>query len=590
MNKLWTTLGCAALLAAGTAPALAAAQATTGSDTGSRADATFKALYTREWDWRQAQFDRDAGEHGPDHLPSISPAVQAKRKQYWSDVLAKLKTIDVDKLSAANQVNYKVYTYQIRSLYSDQKFQTWQMPFNGDTGFWTTLGSSARRHFSDAGDYRNYLDRLRDVPRYFKQQEANMRLGLDRGFSQPAVVVNGIKGSIASVVKTKGKDNLFYTPFKHMPASLSESQKQALREQALEVIKTDILPSYQKLLGFMNDVYLPNARDSLGAYEQPDGKAFYKSRIYKFTTLDLTPKQIHQIGLEAMAGIHEEMLATIKKSGFKGSFSEFLHFLRTDPRFYAKSPEELLKDAAWIAKEIDGKIGNYIGRMPRARYAIKPVPVSLAPFYTGGRGGPGVYFVNTYNLPVRKLYSLPALTLHEAEPGHATQMPLAAELKGLPDFRRYSYISAYGEGWALYCEYLGVEMDMYHTPYQYFGYLSYQAWRAARLVVDTGIHAMGWSRDKAVEYMRNNTALAEHEIQTEVNRYIAWPGQALSYYLGERDIRQQRARAKKALGDKFDLRAFHDAVLSTGSVPLPVLNERITRFIASGGQSPYAND
>ncbi len=584
MNKLLTSLVCIVGLALGNGPALAA----TDAGAGSSVDATFKALYTREWNWRQDQFNRGEGEHGPGHLPRVNAAVQAAHERYWAGVLDKLESIPVDRLSADNKTNYAIYKYQITSLLNDERFHAWQMPFNADTAFWTGLNSSARRHFSDAGDYRDYLARLRDVPRYFDAQIANMRLGLQRGFSQPALVVKGIEGSIASVAKAHGQDNLFYTPFRDMPAGMSVAQQKSLRAEALRIIHDDVVPAYAKLLAFVRDEYLAQARDSLAAYDLPDGKAYYQALIYKFTTLDLTPAQVHQIGLDEMADIHRQMLATIKQTGFKGSYDDFLKFLRTDPRFWAKSPTELLHYTAWLAKQIDGRIGNYIGRMPRARFAIKPVPDDLAPFYTGGRGGPGACLFNTYNLPVRKLYSMPALVLHECEPGHATQIPLAAELKGLPDFRRYSYISVYGEGWGLYSEYLGVEMGMYTTPYEHFGYLSYQAWRAARLVVDTGIHAMHWTRDEAIDYMRHNTALADHEIQTEVNRYIAWPGQALSYYLGEREIRMLRARAEKALGDKFDLRAFHDAVLSTGSVPLPVLDARIDRFIADGGKSPYA--
>ncbi|WP_042815831.1 DUF885 domain-containing protein, partial [Xanthomonas citri] len=271
-------------------------------------------------------------------------------------------------------------------------------------------------------------------------------------------------------------------------------------------------------------------------------------------------------------------------------FPAFLHFLRTDPQFYAKTPEELLKQAAWIAKRVDAKVGDYIGRLPRRRFAIEPVPPELAPFYTGGRGGPGIYLVNTYNLPSRPLYNLTALTLHESSPGHALQMPLAAEAQGLPEFRRYGFISAYGEGWALYSEYLGQEMGMYDTPYDRFGYLTYQMWRACRLVIDTGIHHKGWTREQAQAYLRDNTALSEHEVTTEVDRYIAWPGQALSYYLGELKILELRRKAEAALGEKFDLRNFHDAVLQTGSVPLPVLEARIDRFIADGGVSPYPQD
>jgi uncharacterized protein (DUF885 family) len=290
-----------------------------------------------------------------------------------------------------------------------------------------------------------------------------------------------------------------------------------------------------------------------------------------------------------MAKIHVEMLAAMKDSSFKGTLPEFLHFLRTDPQFYAKTPEELLMRAAFLSKQFDGVVSQYFGYLPRERFAIKPVPAEIAPFYTSARGGPGVYLVNTYDLPSRGLYSLPALTLHESAPGHAFQMPIAEEVikaQKLPKFRN-DYISAYGEGWALYCERLGSEMGMYRTPYETFGMLSYQAWRAARLVVDTGVHAQGWTREQAQQYLRDNTALSDHEIETEVDRYISWPGQALSYYLGEMAIWKARHKAEAALGAKFNLRAFHDAVLETGSVPLPVLEQHIDAWIAGGGVGPY---
>ncbi len=330
-------------------------------------------------------------------------------------------------------------------------------------------------------------------------------------------------------------------------------------------------------------------RPRFAAESLPDGKAYYQSKILEFTTLTLTPDQIHAIGLSEMAKIHAEMLAAIlaagQQSGFQGTLPEFLHFLRTDPQFYAKTPQELLMRAAFIAKEFDAVSSDYFGYLPRQRFGIKPVPVEIAPFYTSARGGPGVYLVNTYDLPARGLYSLPALTLHESAPGHAFQMPIQAEVvKGrhLPKFRN-AYISAYGEGWALYCERLGTEMGMYHTPYETFGMLSYQAWRAARLVVDTGVHAQGWTREQAQEYLRENTALSDHEIETEVDRYISWPGQALSYYLGEMAILKARHKAEAALGPKFNIRAFHDAVLELGCVPLPVLTQHIDEFIAKGG-------
>ncbi|MDQ7994904.1 MAG: DUF885 family protein [Luteibacter sp.] len=557
-------------------------------------DATqrFHEIASREYAWRQAQFAGADDEDGParpaDRLPKVDAATQAAREAYWTKVVEQLQAIDPAQLKGEDPVNYAVFRQQVDVLLADQRFRTWQMPFNADSAFWSNLGFSARATFTDADAYRNYLGRLRDVPRYFDEQIADMRLGLARGFSQPKLVVSSQYDGIRTVADAEGDANLFYTPFLKMPATIPAAEQARLRDEAKKAIAAQVRPAYAKLLAFMKNEYYPKARDGLAAEDLPDGKAFYRSQILEYTTLDRSPDDIHALGLKEMADIHGQMLAVMKEVDFKGSFPDFLQFLRTDPRFYAKTPDELLKDAAWIAKEVDAVVGDYIGLLPRRRFAIKPVPDDLAPIYTGGRGGPGIYLVNTYNLPARPLYSLPALTLHESSPGHALQMPLAAETTGLPDYRRFSYISAYGEGWALYCEYLGQEMGIYHTPYERFGYLSYQAWRAARLVVDTGIHHLHWTREQARQYLRDNTALAEHEIDTEVDRYIAWPAQALSYYLGEMAIRDGRERATKALGEHFDIRAFHDTVLSTGSVPLPVLNQRIDAFIAGGGKSPYA--
>jgi uncharacterized protein (DUF885 family) len=341
------------------------------------------------------------------------------------------------------------------------------------------------------------------------------------------------------------------------------------------------------LLKFWNEQYVPGARKTLAADDLPDGKAFYRSQIIEYTTLDMDPAAIHKLGEDEVAKLHQQMLDVMKETGFKGDFAAFQNFLRTDPQFYAKTPQELLDKAAWIAKQFDGKASTYFGMMPRSRFAIVPVPADIAPFYTSGRGGPGVYLLNTYDLPHRPLFNLTALTLHESAPGHAWQIPLAAEDKTLPDFRRYGYISAYGEGWALYCEWLGQEMGMYETPYDRYGMLGYQIWRAARLVVDTGIHSQGWTRQQAIDYMLEYTALPQHEIETEVDRYITWPGQALSYYMGEMEIKKLRAKAEAALGPKFNIRAFHDTVLQLGSVPLPVLTGRIDKFIADGGVGPY---
>ncbi|ALN88003.1 hypothetical protein LC55x_4755 [Lysobacter capsici] len=562
------------------APAQAAAAATPAS---SDAATRFKALYTREWKWRQAQFaggdDEDVQGQPASRLPKVDLATQAMRERYWAQVMSELEAIDPSTLGDEDQVNYEVFRQQIQSLLANQRLRDWEMPFNSDSAFWTNLGFGARRPIRDVVGYERYIGKLRDIPRYFDDQISNMRDGLKRGYSVPRVTLTGRDVSIKEVVDAKLEDNLLYTPFKQMPANIPAAEQARLRGEAAKAIDESVLPAYRKLLAFMQTEYMQQARTTLAAEVMPGGKELYRAKIREFTTLDLSPAEIHKIGVEEVAKIRAQMDETIVKTGFKGSFPEFLHYLRTDPKFYPKTGEELLMRASWLAKRVDGEIGNYIGLLPRQRFAIRPVPPDLAPFYTAGRGGRDVYLLNTYDLPSRPLFNLPALTLHESSPGHSLQTSLAAEHEGLPDFRRYTYISAYGEGWALYSEKLGIEMGLYDTPYDYFGYLTYQMWRASRLVVDTGIHHLGWTREQAQAFLRDNTALSEHEIETEVDRYIGWPGQALSYYLGEMSIVRSREKAEKALGSDFDIRAFHDAILALGSVPLPVLERRVDRFI-----------
>jgi len=554
----------------------------------SDADARLKAIYTTEWKWRDDQLPDNEDSQKPirDHLPKVDPASQAMRLRTWQDVLQKLGSIRREELSAAEQLNYDVYRPQIETLITQLRFRDYEMPANADTTFWTDVASTARRTYRTVPDYRNWIGQMRDIPRYFREEMNEMRQGLKRGFTPPRVTLAGRDVSITAVTDAAPQESLFYTPFKDMQG-VPETEQAVLRAQAITVIRESVQPAYRELLTFFRNEYVPGTRTSLAAYDLPDGKAFYRAKIREFTTLDQDPAAIHAFGESEVARLHGQMIAVMKETGFTGDFPAFLEFLRTDPRFQAKTPEELLMRAAWIAKRFDGKASLFFGLLPRARFAIKPVPADLAPFYTAGRGGPGVYLLNTYDLPSRPLYNLTALTLHESAPGHAFQMPLALEHKQQPEFRQHVYLSAYGEGWALYCELLGAEMGMYETPYDRFGMLNYQIWRAARLVADTGIHSQGWSRDRALAYFRDYTALPEHEIETEVDRYIAWPAQALSYYLGEDAILKARAKAEKALGTRFNLRAFHDAVLELGSVPLPALTARIDRFIAEGGKGPY---
>jgi uncharacterized protein (DUF885 family) len=552
------------------------------------ADEKLRAIYSSEWQWRtEQQPDNEDGTRPvADHLPKVDPATQALRLKYWQDVLQRLERISRADLSPAEQVNYDIYRAQIAVLISNQRFRDFEMPANSDTTFWTDIGYTARRPFRTLTDYEHWIRQMQDIPRYFKEQMDEMRAGLRRGFTPPRVTMQGRDTSLTAVTEATPEASLFYTPFKDMPG-IPASRQASLRAEAVRTIREVVQPAYTELLKFMRTEYVPGTRTTLAAEALPDGKNYYRAKIREFTTLDMSPDEIHRLGVREVERLHGEMVSAMHETGFSGDFPAFLAFLRADPRFYVRTPEELLMHAAWIAKRFDGKAALFFGYLPRARFAIKPVPEDLAPFYTAGRGGAGVYLVNTYDLPSRPLYNLTALTLHESAPGHAFQIPIAMEHKNQPAFRQLTYISAYGEGWALYCEQLGLEMGMYDSAYDRFGMLGYQIWRAARLVVDTGVHAQGWTRQQAIDFLKQYTALPEREIGTEVDRYIAWPAQALSYYLGERVILEQRAAAEKALGERFNVRAFHDAVLELGSVPLPVLEARIARFIREGGRGPY---
>jgi uncharacterized protein (DUF885 family) len=565
-------------------PASAQTQRGTGS-----ADARLRVLYTEEWNWRQQELARGGDQPGGsgvrDRFPRIDAATQQARLAYWTRTLSTLDSIPFDELSPEEKVNAQVFRTSIRALANDVRFRTYETPFNSDTFFWTDF--TPRQGFATTAAYRAFLERLRDVPRYFDEQIANMRAGLARGFTVPRISVVGRDKTIEPYVKADATNPL-YAPFTEMPSTIPAAERSAMRREAATVIRDVVAPAYERLLTFMRTEYLTSARATLGAIAMPDGEAYYQAMIEKFTTLNLTPKQIHEIGLKEVARIEAEMQATKQRAGFEGTMAEFFQFLRTDPQFYAKTPRELLLYSAYVSKKADWKLGETIGFLPRRRHGIRPVPEALAPIYTGGRGGLEACLMNTYNLPARPLYTLAALTLHECTPGHSFQAALALEGPERPPFRRGTSFSGYGEGWGLYTEWLGTVMGIYETPYEDFGRLTYEMWRACRLVIDTGIHAFGWTREQAMDYLRTRAALSEHEITTEVERYIAWPAQALAYKLGELQIRRHRREAEETLGPKFDQRHFHDAILALGSVPLPVLEQRMAQFIADGGVKPPA--
>lgn len=553
----------------------------------------FVSIYEKEWAFRLREFPLFAtyvGVHDyDDRMGHVSEADQARRHAFWKEIRAQLDGISCERLTREDCVNYRIFRQQMDNFIAAYETRAYLIPFNSDSGFfmeWARLPDETG--FNRAGDYRAYLARLHELPAVMDEYIELMRTGIAQGFTQPRVILDGRDEPIKAQIAERPQDSPFFAPFRDLPEAIAGGDEAQLQATAERVIAEDVIPAYRRLLAFYHQEYMPGARETLGATELPGGERFYRAQIRQYATVDLTPRQIHDIGLEQVARIRADMQAIIDGLKFEGGFPEFLEFLRTDPQFYAKTPRELLAHASYYAKKIDGRLPMLFSHLPRQPYGVAPVPADIAPFYTGGRyvSAPldatrgGYYWVNTHALESRPLYVIPALTLHEGAPGHHTQGALAQEQQGQPPFRRFDYISAYGEGWGLYSEKLGLEMDIYETPYEHFGRLTYEMWRACRLVIDTGIHAMGWTRQQAQDYLASNTALSLHEVTTEVDRYISWPAQALSYKLGEYTIWQLRGKAETQLGSDFDVRAFHDFVLALGSVPLDVLTEEVERWLA----------
>jgi uncharacterized protein (DUF885 family) len=552
----------------------------------------FRAIWESEWAFRLQEhplFASSIGVHDfDDRMERVSEADQARRHAFWQDIRAQLEDISCTRLGREECVDYRIYARQIEHFLAEYETRAYLIPFNSDSGFFTAWGRLPEEtDFRAPQDYRNYLSRLHDLPRAMDEYIALMRAGVQQGFTQPRVVLAGRDAPIEAQLTERSEDSPFFAPFRALPESVAGGARSELLATARAVIGQDVLPAFQRLHTFFLEEYVPGARATLGAAGLPGGGRFYQSQIRHYATVDMSPQEIHRIGLEQVARIRSEMDAIIEQVGFEGDFKAFIAYLRSDPQFYAKTPKELLAHASYYAKKIDGRLPMLFGHLPRQPYGVAPVPEDIAPFYTAGRyvsarfdaDRGGYYWVNTYALESRPLYAIPALTLHEGAPGHHTQIALAQEQSGRPPFRRYDYISAFGEGWALYAEKLGLEMDIYETPYEHFGRLTYEMWRACRLVIDTGVHAMGWSREQAIDYLATRTALSLHEVTTEVDRYISWPAQALSYKLGEYTLMRLRARAEAALGPDFDVRTFHDHILGLGSVPLDILTEEVDRWL-----------
>jgi uncharacterized protein (DUF885 family) len=578
--------------------ALVAPAVVRGADASAASDDTaarLHDLFDREWQWRIQQYPELATAVGvhtfDDRLSDLSPESLAGAVERSRTFLAELEAIDRTALGDEDQASYDIFATQLRERIDGYRFGEHYLTLNADSGFHTSFPLIWQSMpFDSVAAYDNYLARLRAFPRYMDQNLALMREGLARGITPPKATLTGLERTVDPLIVDDPEKSALWTPLSRIPAQLPEAERQRLQEAGRAAIRDQVVPAYRRFREFLVGEYLPGARETLAAGALPDGEAYYAFLIRQYTTReDLTAQQIHQIGLDEVKAIRAEMDAVIEQVGFEGDFAAFLHFLRTDPRFYAKTAEELLMHASTIAKRMDGKLPALFGRLPRQPYTVTPVPDYLAPKYTAGRYSgspidstePGYYWVNTYALETRPLYNLEALTYHEAVPGHHLQGALAQEAEDVPNFRRYSYISTFGEGWGLYAEWLGVEAGFYQDPYSNFGRLTYAMWRACRLVVDTGVHAMGWTRQQMIDYMASNTALSLHEVETETDRYISWPGQALSYRIGYLKLRELRSKAERELGERFDVRRFHDAVLEHGAVPLPVLERQVDRFIAS---------
>jgi uncharacterized protein (DUF885 family) len=511
-----------------------------------------------------------------------------KESEYAKEQLIRLHKIDVISLSETESISLELLKFQLQDTIDYFEFERYLNPLLSDSGFHTNF-SFMVRPFQNYEQVKTYLTKLNAIPSRVNQFLPLLREGLEKGVSQPRVIFNGYESSYNDHIVEDIEESYFYKPFNNLPKTLTSTQKDSVLIAAKEAITTNVIPQFKVVKTFFEEEYFPKTRTSIGISETPNGNVYYQNRINYYTTsTQYSADDIHSIGLQEVARIKTEMEKIISELNFQGSFSDFLNFLRTDPQFYATSPKQLLMIARDMAKRADEQLPRFFKTLPRKPYGVAPVPNAIAPKYTTGRyvgtsknsTDPGYYWVNTYDLPSRPLYVLPSLTVHEAVPGHHLQSSLNLELgDSIPQFRKDTYLSAYGEGWGLYCEFLAEEMGMYTTLYEQFGKLTYEMWRACRLVVDTGIHAKGWTREQVINYMAENTALSIHEINTETDRYISWPGQALSYKIGEIKIRELRKKAEMELGNSFDIREFHEVVLEQGTVTLSILENRVNNYI-----------
>lgn len=557
-----------------------------------QSDQQLLQLFENHWEYTLKSNPLTATSEGDhrfdDQLPATGLNALEERYRQELQFMDYLKEIDREELGVEHRVNYEIFKLQLENSIRSYESNHHLLPLNGWWDYHSTFADLGNRvSLRSNEDYENYLSRLVAFPEYNAGYIERMRKGIELGIVRPKIVFENYLASVEAHIHDNVTEIRLFEPFQNFPASVHEEDRDRLRVRAEEVLKTVVIPEYEKLQRFLIDEYIPASTETIGITDVSGGEEYYQFLVEMNTTMVISPDEIHRIGLDEVQRIRHEMMEIVDESGYGENFDGFIEFLRTDPQFYAESPEELMKETAYVLKKIDGKLPELFKTLPRLPYGIMEIPDYLAPrtataYYSRGTADgtrAGFYAVNTYDLSSRPLYEVVALSLHEAVPGHHLQIALQQELEGLPKFRAVSGFTAYVEGWALYSERLGLEVGMYEDRFSNFGRLSYEMWRALRLVVDTGIHAKGWSREEAIDYMVSNSALSLHNIRSEVNRYIFWPGQALAYKMGEIKIRELRTMAEEALGDDFDIREFHDVVLLSGSVPLSVLEANVMDYI-----------
>lgn len=562
------------------------------------ADSRLTAYFAAEWERGLQESPENASYNGDkrfnDRWTDRSLAAIAQREAADRAALVQLQAIGRKALSTDAQLDYDTYEWQLSHNIARQKFREYLQPVGHQGGIQTADGIAEVLPFASVKDYRDWLARLAALPVVIEQTTALMREGVKAGQVPPRVLMQRVPAQIASQIVADPTKSAFYRPFAKFPADVSQAERASLQAAAQQVIADKVVPAYRAFSTFFNDEYLPRTRAGIAVADLPDGKAYYEFLAGYYTTTDLTAEQIHRTGLKEVARIRGEMEKVKAEAGFSGSLPEFFTYLRSDPKFFIKSPDALLQAYRALAKRIDPELVKVFHTIPRQPYGVRPIPDNIAPDTTTAYYQPGAvdgsragfYYVNLFKPEVRPTWEMLPLSLHEAVPGHHFQFARSLELPDRPMFRRTAYFVAYSEGWGLYAEQLGYDMGLYDDPYDRFGQLTYEMWRAVRLVIDTGMHAKGWSRERAIAYFKANAAKTDQDIVNEVDRYIGTPGQALAYKIGQLRISGLRGKAQAALGERFDLRAFNDAVLATGSVPLEALETRIDAWIAAEKAKP----